>query len=382
MSPSNKIKSIEVRGFRSFKNVFIQDMPNAMALVGPNGAGKSNLFRFLEMLSAMTDRKLAEFTARNGGANDQLFSGFNDQPVKGSPTSAIKTSITMLAEPGAARCEYSFTAKRTEADSFLFEYESLKFTEHANHKTDVVVLDGSAGKPEPDLTIAAQSGDYPSARRPLAKALVQLLRGCAVYRFHDTDRLKTLQDTRGPARLLPHGENLAGILYQLKQHTPERYNRIGDQIRRVVPGFRRFILNPEYGKALLRWQADGSDRAISAHMTSDGSLRLFALITLLNMPPEMLPDLILLDEPELGCHPAALELIAGMLQSVSQQNQIILATQSPLLLNGFDLNQVYVAELKDGATEITRAADRAAKHWSEEMRPSDLWLSNIIGGRP
>ena len=101
---------------------------------------------------------------------------------------------------------------------------------------------------------------------------------------------------------------------------------------------------------LLRWKAKGTDKTFGAHVTSDGSLRFFALVTLLNLPPEMLPDVILLDEPELGLHPAAITLVGDMIQTLAKQRQVITATQSPLLVDTFGLDEIVVLDLHDGQT--------------------------------
>ena len=72
-------------------------------------------------------------------------------------------------------------------------------------------------------------------------------------------------------------------------------------------------------KVMLRWKLKGADETFGAHLTSDGSLRFFALVTLLNLPPEMLPDVILLDEPELRLHPAAIALVGNMIKSLATE---------------------------------------------------------------
>ena len=76
MNPSTMIESVRIRGFRSLADVELSDLPGATVLIGPNGSGKSNFIHFFEMLSWMLrSRRLAEFIARQGGADDQLFGG-------------------------------------------------------------------------------------------------------------------------------------------------------------------------------------------------------------------------------------------------------------------------------------------------------------------
>jgi predicted ATPase len=71
---------------------------------------------------------------------------------------------------------------------------------------------------------------------------------------------------------------------------------------------------------------------------------------LLLQPEENLPAVVILDEPELGLHPYAINVVAGLLQSVSQHAQVILATQSATFVDCFHPEQIIVV----GATERSR----------------------------
>ena len=73
---------------------------------------------------------------------------------------------------------------------------------------------------------------------------------------------------------------------RLEREDLARYETICRQIGRVLPGFDRFDIEEDYGRVLLRWRAKWSGKSFGAHLTSDGSLRFFALVTLLNLPPE------------------------------------------------------------------------------------------------
>ena len=102
-------------------------------------------------------------------------------------------------------------------------------------------------------------------------------------------------------RLRSDGGNLAAILLNLRQTDRQRYELIVRQIVRVLPAFKDFVLEEEAGKVLLRWVGRQSDKVFGSHLTSDGSLRLFCLLTLLNLPPDRLPDVMFFDEPNWAC---------------------------------------------------------------------------------
>ena len=215
---------------------------------------------------------------------------------------------------------------------------------------------------------------------------MQLLRNCAVYQFHDTSdssRFKTRWDSDDNDKLRSHGGNLAAVLYRLEHENRRRFELICRHIGRVLPVFDRFEIEPRYGKVQLRWKATGTEKTFGAHLTSDGSLRFFALVTLLNLPREMLPDVLLLDEPELGLHPTAIALIGDMIKAISRDVQVIVATQSPLLVDAFGLDEIVVLEAEDGRTAFRHLDAEHYRCWLDEnFSPGELWQKNLLGGRP
>ena len=84
----------------------------------------------------------------------------------------------------------------------------------------------------------------------------------------------------------------------------------------------------------LEWKEKGSDYRFGPHQLSDGTLRFMGLATLLLQPD--LPSTVLIDEPELGLHPAALSILGGLIRSAATRTQVILTTQSVTFLNEFE----------------------------------------------
>ena len=377
MKLANKIESVKIQGFRSLADVELSDLPDAAVLIGPNGSGKSNFIRFFEMISSMlNDQKLGEFVARQGGADDQLFGG-------NARTPRMSGEIRLQAESGTDT--YKFTLAYGHPDRFIFAEEAFRYQRYGDY-IDREWQYLESGHRESNLVLAAQTPEFlPGINQNMARVIVHLLRHCAVFQFHDTSersRIKVGCDITERYELSSHGGNLAAVLYRLEQEDFRRYESICYQIGRVLPGFDRFVLEPEYGKVLLRWKPKWGDKTIGAHLTSDGSLRFFALVTLLSLPDSLLPDVILLDEPELGLHPSAIALLGGMIKSLSTHKQIIVATQSPLLVDSFDLEQIYVLNLKDGQTKVNRPNREELQLWLEEYSTGELWQTNILGGRP
>ena len=156
-------------------------------------------------------------------------------------------------------------------------------------------------------------------------------------------------------------------------------------VQLVAPFFDDFFLEPQAlneDTIRLEWRHRGSDGYFDAASLSDGTLRFIALATLLLQPIELRPSVILLDEPELGLHPAAIAILAFLINQASMETQIVVATQSPLLLDHFKPEDVLVTERVDGATQFTRLEREKLKGWLEDYSLGQLWEKNEFGGRP
>lgn len=370
------LDSIEIRGFRSLADVKLEALPNVTVLIGPNGSGKSNLFRFFEMCSWMLrSGKLAEFVARQGGADDQLFRGR-------AVTPQIEAELSMRTEEG--RNDYRFSLVWTQDDQLIFTEESFRSVRD-DLGGDLSWQELGGGHRAAQLVEAAQ-GNVDGADAAAARAILQLLRDCTIYQFHDTSnssRFKQLWDVDDCAQLRSDGANLAPVLLRLEREDVHRYDLICYQIARMVPNFECFAITEQYGKAMLRWKVSSSEKTYGAHLTSDGSLRFFALATLFYLPDEMLPKIVLLDEPELGLHPAAVELIGHLIDRMGMDRQVVVATQSAELVDVFDLKQIVVLDLDDGRTIFRQLNLDEYRVWLEnDYTTGELWMKNVFEGRP
>lgn len=218
--------------------------------------------------------------------------------------------------------------------------------------------------------------------------VVDMLRGCRVYHFHDTSADATVKGFRPLAdnlTLAPDAANLAAVLAGLAADEAGdgavAYQRIVAAVHQVAPFFRDFVLHPAPGDNIqLRWREVGSDAVFSAHQMSDGTLRFVCLVTLLLQPA--LPSLVVLDEPELGLHPYAIVQLADLLRQVAVRSQVLVATQSVTLMNQMELADLIVVERVDGGSIFTRPDPVRLESWLEEYSPGELWEKNLIGGRP
>ena len=194
---------------------------------------------------------------------------------------------------------------------------------------------------------------------------------------------QTINDTHF---LRPDGSNLAPILHLLQSAHTQHYNRLVRTIRLAVPFFRDFVLRPCEDNAAqieLYWTEKGCNVPLKeAHLLSDAILRFMCLATLLLLPEELKPATILIDEPELGLHPYALKLLAGILRSTSHTRQIIISTQSAALVDEFAPENIIVADRSMEGTLLHRLDVPSLTEWLEEYSPGELWQKNLLGGRP
>lgn len=371
-----RLESVSVRGFRSLDDVELSDLGDATVLIGANGSGKSNVIRFFEMLNWMLrSRDLEQFVALQGGADDQLHMGNKVTP-------RAEADLCLTTPDGAV--EYSFALSYGAPDRFVFTEERLRFSPDDTEGQAPWQSLGS-GHTEARIHLAARDG-LPDVNSTTARVIRQLLGDCATFQFHDTSprsSMKQRWDVSDNRSLRADGGNLAAVLFRLQDDYPDRFEWVQENVRRVLPSFDHFVLEEEHGRIFLRWRGTALDKTFGAHLTSDGSLRFFALVTLLNLPPEMLPSVALIDEPELGLHPAAVTLVGSMIDSLATQCQVIVATQSPQLVDCFGLDEIVVMELDDSRTVACRKSRHEYERWlDEDFATGELWQMHVLGGCP
>ena len=197
--------------------------------------------------------------------------------------------------------------------------------------------------------------------------------------------MRKTADVNDNRYLRADASNLAAFLYFLRAKHESEFNLIRRTVQLVAPYFDDFLLQPlalNEDRIRLEWRHKGTDAYFDVSSFSDGSLRFIALTTLLLQPKSLRPSVIIIDEPELGLHPYAITLFAMLVKQASATTQVILATQSPILLDHFQPEDVLVVDRVEGRTQFSRLDADSLDFWLKDYSLGQLWEKNELGGRP
>ena len=290
-------------------------------------------------------------------------------------TREVEAELTIQTDAGEN--QYFFRLVFAAGDTLIFADESYRFSRTTFGSPAPWVPTG-AGHRGPLLLEKAIEDNT-------ARFIRDILQRIIVYQFHntsDTARIRgkwTVNDNR---YLKEDAGNIAPFLFRLREQESWHYRRIVDNIRLILPFFSDFELINEYGHMLLAWRERHSDQLFDASQASDGMLRVIALVALLLQPEETLPDVLILDEPELGLHPYAIAVVSGLIGAVSKNIQVILATQSTALVDCFDPEDIVVVEREDRKSVFSHLDSEKLREWLEDYSLSELWEKNVLGGQP
>lgn len=363
---------LHLEGFRSIKSAEIE-LRALNVMIGANGAGKSNLIDFFRMLNFALTRGFQDpYQKDRGPASAILHFG-------SKVTGVIRGEFVFETESG--RNFYRFTLADSAGDRLTFTKEEVQFhgTTHERPMLPVSLI--SHPSDNSGLTELWAENDS------VAKFTKRFLQRCRVYQFHDTglkSHLREYSPIDQSAYLYADAGNLSAVLLDLRTHFPDDYSSIIRNLRSILPWFDDFELEPDGNRGvLLRWRMTGrGDYLFGPGQLSDGSLRIMALVSLLLQPVVKLPAVIILDEPELGLHPAAEQVIAGLIHYASRHCQVLVSTQSSTFIDHFSPDDVLVVENENGESGFTRQSAEALGKWLERYTLSQIWSKNIIGGRP
>ncbi len=363
----SELDYITIKGFRSIASIEKLPLRPVNILIGANGAGKSNFVEVFSLLQAASRGRLQSYVAAKGGANRILHFG-------SAVTRRARIRISFESETNS----YRIALTPTEQDELI--------------PSDAASYWNKSRYSEPRETMLERRGMEAgiSVEQGGVAAYVRLRRldSWRQHHFHDTSPTSAMKGTPdlGDNRFLrTDGGNLAAYLYFLGKKHPSEYALIRETVQQVAPFFEDFQIEPlrlDESRVRLEWSHKHSDAYFDASAFSDGTLRFIALATLLLQPRALRPSVVLIDEPELGLHPSAITLLASMMKRASVGSQIIAATQSSLLLDHFEPEDVLVADLKDGATQIRRLESEELGEWLDDYSLGELWEKNQFGGRP
>jgi len=242
--------------------------------------------------------------------------------------------------------------------------------------------------PYKESALAREKAKAEGDKKQVVDYVGSALRSYRLYHFHDTSegaRVKQPVDINQRYFLWEDAGNLAAYLSFLREAYPAEYRNIIEAIRLAAPYFGDFVLEPhplQKKSIYLAWRERDSDIVFGPNAFSDGTLRFIALTVLFLQPTKFLPKIILMDEPELGLHPYAIALLAEMIHSVSRHTQLIIATQSPTLLNHFAPADILVVDREGGRSTIRRLDKKDLVHWLEDYSIGQLWEKNVLKGGP
>lgn len=363
------LDQVTIQGYKSIRELKEFRLGKLNVLIGANGAGKSNLVDFFRMLRAMAEGGLRSFVTNGGGGDCFFFNG-------------PKVTRQIFAELDFGDNAYRFSLAPTVDSEVMVQSEASFWKSGVGGWREK----GGGGK---EAFLKSWKGDK-SERGPwlsIEGHVHEAIASWMVYHVHDTSFTAPMRrewSTADHRELRPDASNIAPFLYQLKEKYPSRYQRIIQTVQLIAPFFADFLLEPEKKGEnevmRLQWKQQGSSFPFQPWQFSDGTIRFICLVTALLQPSP--PSTIVIDEPELGLHPVALETLAALIHETSLRTQLLISTQATSLLDHFDAEQIIVAERSGGASAFRRLEKADLEQWIADFSVGDLVRKNIIETGP
>jgi predicted ATPase len=387
------ITLVEALGYRCLRHVS-QPLGPFHVLVGPNASGKTTFLDVIAFLGQLMSEDVeAVVGERTSNFYDLLWQRTGHQFELAIEAKIPATFLDLLAERDTVRYEITLGID-PESQELGIQKEAVYLDpKTALQGTRCVVLK-TAGQDIFSSEVDAKEGPFPLKLGPRNSALRNLpsdeskfpvslwlrdLLATGVQQITLNSLLLRRPSPPGQARTFkPDGSNLPWVIADLERRSPERKSQWIAHLQTSLPDLEDIstIERPEDRHRYLVIRYRGS-LEIPSWMVSDGTLRMLALTL-----PAYLPDLggiYLIEEPENGIHPRAIETVYQSLSSVYGA-QVLLATHSPIILNLVEPEQVLCfSKTPEGATDIVRGSEHPALAWRKETNLGLLFAAGVLG---
>jgi predicted ATPase len=404
-----QIEGIRIQQFRSLEDVLLgktfedqsrEPLPRLMTVIGPNGCGKSSLMDALGFLGDCLRFGVEEACDKpHRGGFEALRTRGRGGPIRfeiyyreDSRSRPISYSLHVdLDTSGRPYVAYERLRQRRAGQkrgwpfSFLDIHRGRGFAwageatgeTEGNRKEDVELEDLQR------LGITTLGN---LAEHPRIVAFRKFLEGWYLSYFVP-EVARSMPVAGAQKHLNRAGDNLANYVQYMERQQPKRFRRVLDEVAKKIPGVESIThTRSEDGRLLIQFNDRGYRDPFYAQDMSDGTLKMFAYLLLLEDPQPA--PLVGIEEPENGLHHQLLEPLAREMKKHSQRRggpQILLTTHSPHLVDALRPEEVWILEKVEGVSTATRAADipNVRALYEEGIPLGSLWYSDHFGrGNP
>lgn len=195
----------------------------------------------------------------------------------------------------------------------------------------------------------------------------------------DIDAVRFSGSPEKSGEVLTHnGDNFSNVVASFKERDPENFRLWLSHVRSFIPDISSvdFLVRPE-NKRITAFTVSPTGIEVPQYLLSDGTLRFLAL-TLLAFSSNS-PRFLLIEEPENGLHPRVIEGVLSPFAITDEEQQVLFASHSPIVLANFQLDNVIVFQKPSNSTELCKAVDHPAlSNWIDEVNKADLLAAGIL----
>lgn len=369
MGPHMKIESLAVKNFRVFRSAELTDIPSMAVFLGKNGAGKSTLFDVFGFLHDCLSSGVRRALNRRGGFQEVV-----SRDMDGDIGFSIKFRPSQDEPLITYELEIGLDDKKRPAVT-----KEVMRLRRGSKGAPWKVLDFSFGR---GLAVSGEINSYDDVRReesrsrqslteqdslavdslgqlrefPAVASLRRLIDDWYVSDFK-VDAARNREDVTADADALSRtGDNLALVTRQLHDEHPEVFASIIERMKERVPGVSDVSTAvTEDGYILLRFQDDNFKNPFASKFVSDGTIKMFTYLVLLNSPNKH--ELLCVEEPENQLYPELLPVLAEEFREYAENGgQVFISTHSPDFLNAVRPEELYCIEKGDDGFSVIRRA--------------------------
>ena len=384
-----QIEGIEIKNYRVFSDVALNDLPSMAVVVGANGSGKSTLFDVFTFLKDSLTQNVASAVSRRGGFRELV-----------SRDAAGPIELTIKFRESGGRLVTYHLQVTTDGGRVVVNREVLsyrrgqrgrpwQFVDFSKGVGRAITNESAYGQEgaveerkdyaldDPSILAIKGLGQFQEFR--VVSEFRSLIENWYVSDFHIADA-RPSADAGYAEHLSTRGDNIAQVAQYMYENHLDCFDQVLQAMSRRVPGVSSVEARPtDDGRLVLRFQ-DGSfrDPFISRYV-SDGTIKMFAYLVLLYDPKPH--PLLAVEEPENQLYPELLTELAEEFRDYARRGgQVFVSTHSPEFLNGVELDEIFYLVKKDGFTDVVRVSksETLSNLVEEGDLPGALWKQGLF----